>query len=86
MSKKDTKKRDQKNNPKKTKEQIAAGKAAYLGTSFYSQLQCDDGHWGGDYGGPMFLMPGVVIVAYVTKTMNDILPHPHRRAMILYLR
>ena len=94
ISKKDTKKRNtstkkkdtKKINQKKTKEQIAAGKAAYLGTSFYSQLQCDDGHWGGDYGGPMFLMPGIVIVAYVTKTMNDLLPPPHRRAMILYLR
>jgi hypothetical protein len=28
--------------------------------SFYECLQQDDGHWPGDYGGPMFLMPGLV--------------------------
>jgi hypothetical protein len=69
-----------------TPEQLAAGEAAYIGASFYSKLQCDDGHWGGDYGGPMFLMPGIVIVAYVTESMDELLPAPHRRAMVLYLR
>ncbi|KAF5176267.1 Terpene cyclase/mutase family member [Thalictrum thalictroides] len=28
--------------------------------NFYSSIQADDGHWPGDYGGPMFLMPGLV--------------------------
>lgn len=28
--------------------------------SFYEGLQCEDGHWAGDYGGPMFLFPGVL--------------------------
>ena len=32
---------------------------------FYSMLQTDDGHWSGDYGGPLFLMPGLVVVWYV---------------------
>jgi cycloartenol synthase len=27
---------------------------------FYSTIQAHDGHWPGDYGGPMFLMPGLV--------------------------
>lgn len=27
---------------------------------FHSTLQADDGHWPGDYGGPMFLLPGLV--------------------------
>lgn len=31
-------------------------------------LQCDDGHWAGDYGGPMFLMPGLIIAYHVTGT------------------
>lgn len=28
--------------------------------NFYSTIQADDGHWPGDYGGPMFLLPGLV--------------------------
>ena len=27
---------------------------------FYSTIQAEDGHWAGDYGGPMFLLPGLV--------------------------
>lgn len=25
---------------------------------FYAGLQAEDGHWAGDYGGPLFLLPG----------------------------
>ena len=35
-----------------------AQEAAYNGVKFYSALQTEDGHWAGDYGGPLFLMPG----------------------------
>lgn len=34
-------------------------------THFYSMLQTDDGHWAGDYGGPHFLMPGLVTAWYM---------------------
>lgn len=27
---------------------------------FYSKLQSEDGHWTGDYGGPLFLMAGIL--------------------------
>ena len=30
--------------------------------NYYSYLQDADGHWPGDYGGPMFLLPGALIV------------------------
>lgn len=32
--------------------------ACYNALKFYSSLQAEDGHWAGDYGGPLFLMPG----------------------------
>lgn len=35
--------------------------------NYYLSLQADDGHWPGDYGGPMFLLPGAVITSFVTK-------------------
>lgn len=34
--------------------------------SFYSTIQAHDGHWPGDYGGPMFLLPGLVREKLVT--------------------
>lgn len=43
---------------------------------FYSTLQNHDGHWAGDYGGPMFLMPGLVnvsIAATSCLTLEDTL-------------
>lgn len=49
---------------------------------FFSQLQTADGHWAGDYGGPMFLLPGFAIVMHITGAP---VPEPHRREMIRYL-
>jgi squalene/oxidosqualene cyclase-like protein len=37
------------------------------GINYYSSLQVEDGHWPGDYGGPMFLLPGAIITSYITK-------------------
>ncbi len=46
----------------------AARKGALKGLQFYQRLQADDGHWPGDYGGPLFLLPGLVIASYITQT------------------
>ncbi len=35
--------------------------AARKAVHFYSMLQTEDGHWAGDYGGPHFLMPGLIV-------------------------
>ncbi|KAI0675601.1 lanosterol synthase [Trametes maxima] len=40
--------------------------AARNGYRFFQRLQTEDGHWAGEYGGPMFLIPGLVIGSYVT--------------------
>eukprot|EP00055_Hartaetosiga_balthica_P006445 m.20203 g.20203 ORF g.20203 m.20203 type:complete len:722 (-) comp5225_c0_seq1:126-2291(-) len=37
------------------------------GLEFFSTLQTDDGHWAGDYGGPMFLLPGFAITMHITQ-------------------
>ncbi|KAF7732312.1 Lanosterol synthase (Oxidosqualene--lanosterol cyclase) [Apophysomyces ossiformis] len=56
--------------------------AARNGFEFYRQLQTEDGHWGGEYGGPMFLIPGLVIAHYVTGVP---VPEPTRLELIRYL-
>jgi lanosterol synthase len=35
---------------------------------YFSQVQLPPGNWACDYGGPMFLLPGLIISWYVTKT------------------
>ncbi|XP_071803611.1 lanosterol synthase-like [Asterias amurensis] len=60
-----------------------AQEAATNGMLFYSKLQTEDGHWSGDYGGPLFLMPGLLIVCYITKTE---LPDAVKKEMVRYLR
>ncbi|MEM7549260.1 MAG: terpene cyclase/mutase family protein [Bacteroidota bacterium] len=44
-----------------------AVKSAFKGIHFYSRLQTEDGNWPGDYGGPMFLLPALIITSYITK-------------------
>ena len=36
---------------------------------FYSTLQAEDGFWPGDYGGPMFLLPGLVGSSSISSTL-----------------
>ncbi|XP_075463510.1 lanosterol synthase isoform X2 [Ascaphus truei] len=50
---------------------------------FYAALQAEDGHWAGDYGGPLFLLPGLLIACHVTQTP---LPEASRKEMVRYLR
>lgn len=59
-----------------------AGNAASKGLHFYQHLQMEDGHWPGDYGGPMFLLPGLVVAAYVSETP---LPESHKILICRYM-
>lgn len=52
------------------------------GMHYFSQLQSKDGHWPGDYGGPLFLLPGLLIASYITDTP---FPKPHQEMMKVYL-
>lgn len=53
--------------------------------NYHSILQAPDGHWPGDYGGPMFLMPGLVIALSVSGALNAVLSKEHQREICRYL-
>ncbi|CBI18377.3 unnamed protein product, partial [Vitis vinifera] len=55
------------------------------GLNFYSTIQAHDGHWPGDCGGPMFLLPGLVITLYVTGALHVVLSIEQQREMCRYL-
>ena len=56
--------------------------SARNGYEYYKHLQAHDGHWPGEYSGPMFLTPGLIIGSYVTgMSFTD----EERREMIRYL-
>nr|QQR13796.1 oxidosqualene cyclase 3 [Iris tectorum] len=50
-----------------------------------SVVQAQDGHWPGDYGGPMFLLPGLIISLAITGALNSVLSSEHQREIIRYL-
>ncbi|XP_065874585.1 cycloartenol synthase-like isoform X1 [Euphorbia lathyris] len=53
--------------------------------NYYSTLQTEDGHWAGDYGGPMFVLPGLIIVLSITGEMDTVLSEEHKLEMCRYL-
>ncbi|KAK6944648.1 Squalene cyclase, N-terminal [Dillenia turbinata] len=53
--------------------------------SFYTTIQAHDGHWAGDYGGPMFLMPGLIIALSITGALNAVLSKEHQSEMCRYI-
>jgi lanosterol synthase len=55
---------------------------ALAGFHFLTHLQLPEGHWACDYGGPSFLLPGLVFAMYITRTP---IPEPWRIEMTRYL-
>lgn len=56
--------------------------AASKGFHFYQALQTEHGNWPGDYGGPLFLLPGMITVSHITKSP---LPAPHQVLCAQYM-
>jgi lanosterol synthase len=52
------------------------------GLEFFSKLQLPPGNWACEYGGPLFLLPGLVVTWYVTESQ---IPESHRIEIINYL-
>eukprot|EP01063_Lacrimia_lanifica_P037495 TRINITY_DN7713_c0_g1_i1.p1 TRINITY_DN7713_c0_g1~~TRINITY_DN7713_c0_g1_i1.p1 ORF type:complete len:848 (+),score=243.57 TRINITY_DN7713_c0_g1_i1:38-2581(+) len=55
---------------------------------YVASIQSDDGHWSNDYGGPMFLLPGMVIAKYIMyKGKQDAMfPKAVRNEMVRYVK
>ncbi len=66
----------------KTPEEQVLIDSLIKGMHYFSQLQSEEGHWPGDYGGPLFLLPGLLIAAYISDTP---FPKPHQEMMKIYL-
>jgi hypothetical protein len=52
---------------------------------YYSMLQTSDGHWSGDYGGPHFLLPGLIIVWYCMGQPKHMIHPDDIQLMIAYI-
>ena len=59
---------------------------ALAGVEFYRHTQTEDGHFAGGYSGPMFLIPGFVIVMYITRTLERVISIEHRKELVHYLK
>ncbi|OAY68920.1 Cycloartenol synthase [Ananas comosus] len=55
------------------------------GIKYCSSIQAYDGHWPGDFPGPLFLTPILVIALYVTGSLNTALPLEHQKELRRYL-
>ncbi|CAG8634108.1 7586_t:CDS:10, partial [Cetraspora pellucida] len=56
--------------------------AAYNGYKFFKQLQTVDGHWAGEYSGPIFLISGLVFSTFITRLS---IPQAWKIEIITYL-
>lgn len=60
----------------------SATDALHQAMKFYSLLQTEGGNWAGDYGGPLFLLPGMVVASVVTDSP---LPLIHQKLIARYI-
>lgn len=53
---------------------------------YFECLQTDEGFWAGDYGGPLFLLPGLIIALYVMDKLGHVIGEEARKEIIRYAR
>ncbi|XP_011085901.1 beta-amyrin synthase-like [Sesamum indicum] len=49
---------------------------------FFSALQASDGHWPAENAGPLFFLPPLVMILYITGHLNTVFPAEHRYTVI----
>ncbi|GFP95109.1 beta-amyrin synthase 1 [Phtheirospermum japonicum] len=52
---------------------------------FFSALQASDGHWPAENAGPLFFLPPLVMVMYITGHLNTVFSAEHRREILRYI-
>uniref|UniRef100_A0A0E0LSF4 Terpene cyclase/mutase family member n=1 Tax=Oryza punctata TaxID=4537 RepID=A0A0E0LSF4_ORYPU len=53
--------------------------------SYFSAIQAHDGHWPGDFPGPLFTTATMIIVLYVTESLSITLSSEHYKEICRYL-
>ncbi|KAL8553431.1 hypothetical protein ACS0TY_001925 [Phlomoides rotata] len=52
---------------------------------YFSALQASDGHWPAENSGPLFFLPPLVIVTYISGHLNTVFPAEYRREVLRYI-
>ncbi|KAI9396463.1 hypothetical protein POPTR_004G132500v4 [Populus trichocarpa] len=52
---------------------------------FTSAIQASDGHWPAEFSGPLFLMPPLIMVLYLSRSLDTVLSSEHKKEIIRYI-
>ncbi|XP_073042414.1 beta-amyrin synthase 2-like [Primulina eburnea] len=53
--------------------------------TFFAALQASDGHWPAENAGPLFFLPPLVMVMYITGHLNAVFPAEYRKEILRYM-